>query len=288
MRDIILDTLIDSIKLLPFLILSYVIIELIEHKSSKKMEHILAKSGKFGPLLGSLLGIVPQCGFSVTASNFYAGRIISLGTLISVYLSTSDEAIPVMISHPELYKELIILLLVKFSIGFIAGFLIDLILRKINKNKTLENDYHEHIHHDICNDCQCDKKPIWLSVIKHSLKIFVFILIVSFILNTIIHLLGDELLKKLLLSGSIFQPFIASLIGLIPNCASSVLITELYISGSLSFASLVSGLVSAAGVGIVVLFEVNKNVKENLKILSIVYLIGSLCGILLNIFNLFV
>ena len=135
MRDVILDTLIDSIKLLPFLILSYVIIELIEHKSSKKMEHILAKSGKFGPLLGSLLGIVPQCGFSVTASNFYAGRIISLGTLISVYLSTSDEAIPVMISHPELYKELIILLLVKFSIGFIAGFLIDLILRKVNKNK---------------------------------------------------------------------------------------------------------------------------------------------------------
>lgn len=288
MLDVILDTLIDSIKLLPFLFLSYVIIELIEHSSSSKMKAILSKSGKLGPLAGSILGIIPQCGFSVTASNLYAGRIISLGTLISVYLATSDEAIPVMLSHPETIKTLIKVLILKFIIGFLVGTVIDFILRK--KVKKDDNDMiestSEHLH-QICehSHCHCESENVFKSIISHTFKVFLFVLIFAFTLNTIIHFIGNELLRHILMSGSVFQPFIVALIGLIPNCASSILITELFIDGSISFASLLTGLLSGAGIGIAVLFQVNKNAKENIKILSLTYFISVAIGIIFEIIN---
>ncbi len=280
MKDIILDTIFDSLKMLPFLFLSYLIIEYIEKKSSKKIQKLLSNSGKFGPIIGSLLGCLPQCGFSVTASNLYACRVISIGTLISVFLTTSDEAIPVLISNPGSIGVLLKIILIKLVIGIIFGFIIDYILRK--KEKVDTKEVTEHIHH-MCENCDCDHSGVFKSAIKHTINIFLFILIASFILNVVIWAIGDEMLSKILMSGTILQPFIASLIGLIPNCASSVLLTELYLSGNISFASIIAGLSSGSGIGLIVLLKENKNLKENLKILLSVYIIGTFTGLLIEL-----
>ena len=287
MLDVVFEVLIDSLKLLPFLFISYFIIELIEHKSSDKMEHMLRKSGIFGPAIGSALGIVPQCGFSVTASNLYAGKVITVGTLIAVFLSTSDEAIPIFLSHPDSLSKLLPIILIKFLVALVFGIIIDLFVNKLRSKKEADDEkVSEHIHH-MCKDCNCDDN-ILLSVLKHTLNIFVFILVVSFILEFAIYFIGDENFSKILMKDSIFQPVISSLIGLIPNCASSVLLTELYLEGSISFASIISGLLTGAGIGIVVLFKINDNIKENIKILLGVYGIGVFVGIMIEIFQIFI
>lgn len=282
MLDVIKDTLIDSVKMLPFLFLSYLIIEFIEHKSSKKIEKILKNSGKFGPAIGAILGIFPQCGFSVTASTLYASRVITLGTLITVFLTTSDEAIPVLLTHPNSFPLMLKIIGLKFILGMCVGFIIDLIFRKKHTPKEDVKETEEHIHH-MCEHCDCEHKGILRPALKHTIEVFIFILIFAFILNTAIYLIGEEMLSKILMSGSIFQPIIASLIGLIPNCASSVLLTELYLSGNISFASIIAGLSSGSGLGLVILFKENKNIKENLKILGIVYLIGVSIGLIIEL-----
>ena len=281
MIEEILHVLIEGLKLLPFLFISYLIIELIEHKSSKKMEETLKKSGVLGPIIGSILGLVPQCGFSVTASNFYAGRVITLGTLIAVFLSTSDEAIPIFIAHPESIDKLLPILLIKFFVAFIIGILIDFIYRKKHTLKEDVEELNEHIH-DMCSKCHCSEGNIFVSTLKHTFSVFLFIVIVLFVLHIGIHLIGEDTLSKILMKGNIFQPFIASLIGLIPNCASSVLLTELYLEGTVSFASIISGLLTGAGIGIAVLFRINKNQKENFKILGIVYGSGVFVGLVIE------
>ena len=283
MLDVIIDTLIDSLKLLPFLFISYLLIEFIEHKSSKSLEKILKNSGKFGPVIGSILGLVPQCGFSVTAANLYAGRVITLGTLIAVFLSTSDEAIPVLLSHPDSAPQIFKLLAFKLLIGILAGIIIDFIFRKKHNLKKDIEEVHEHMH-NMCSHCDCNHDHgILRPTSKHSTNRFIFTLIVAFILNTVIYFIGQEKLSTLLMSGTIFQPLIAGLIGLIPNCASSVLLTELYIAGNISFASVIAGLCTGAGIGMVVLFKVNHDFKQNLKILGTIYAIGSISGIIIGL-----
>ena len=281
MLDVLLDVIVDGLKLLPFLFVSYLIIELIEHKSSEKMEETLKKSGVFGPIIGSVLGLIPQCGFSVTASNLYAGRVITVGTLIAVFLSTSDEAIPIFLAHPESIGKLFPILIIKFVVALIVGLLIDFVFRKKHSLKEDVEDLNEHIHH-MCTDCHCEDH-LFLSVLKHTLNTFLFILLILLVLNFAIYFIGEDNLAKIMMEGNILQPFITSLIGLIPNCASSVLLTELYIEGTVSFASIISGLLTGAGIGIVVLFKINKNIKENLKILATVYGVGVLCGIAIEI-----
>lgn len=282
MIDVILDTLIDSLKMLPFLFLSYLIIEFIEHKSSKKIEKILKSSGKFGPVIGGSLGIFPQCGFSVTAATLYASRVITLGTLIAVFLTTSDEAIPVLLSHPENISILLKIIGIKFIIGICFGFITDLIFRKKHAPKEELKDATEHIH-NLCSHCDCKHDGILKPAIKHTVNVFIFILIFAFVLNTLIYVIGEEMLSKLLMNGSVFQPIVASLIGLIPNCASSVLLTELFLSGNISFASIIAGLSSGSGLGMVILFKENKNIKENLKILALIYVIGVSIGLLIEL-----
>lgn len=283
MLDVIIDTLIDSLKLLPFLFISYLLIEFIEHKSSKSLEKILKNSGKFGPVIGSILGLVPQCGFSVTAANLYAGRVITLGTLIAVFLSTSDEAIPVLLSHPDSAPQIFKLLAFKLLIGILVGIIIDFIFRKKHNLKKDIEEVHEHMH-NMCSHCDCNHDHgILRPTLKHTINIFIFIFIVAFILNTVIYFIGQEKLSTLLMSGTIFQPLIAGLIGLIPNCASSVLLTELYIAGNISFASVIAGLCTGAGIGMVVLFKVNHDFKQNLKILGTIYAIGSISGIIIGL-----
>lgn len=273
MKEVILETLIDSFKLLPFLFVTFLIIELFEHKLSKKSKEIVAKSGKFGPFFGSLLGIIPQCGFSVAATNFYATRIITLGTLFAVYLSTSDEMIPILIAENASVSLIIKVIIVKFIIGMVLGFIIDFIFRK----KEKEN-------YSICQKehCHCEK-GLWKAVFKHTFSIFLFILICNFGINLIMEFGGMKYLETILLKDNILAPIITSLIGLIPNCASSVVLTELFLSDAISFASLIAGLLSGAGIALLVLFRTNKNKKENILILSSIYLIGVVCGIILEI-----
>lgn len=276
MLDVIVDTLLDGIKLIPFLFIAFLILELLEHKLSGKNKKIIEKSGKFGPIIGSMLGAFPQCGFSVAATNFYATRIITLGTLISIYLSTSDEMLPLLISEGVDIKLIIKVLGIKIVIGMISGFIIDLIFRKKEKN---------HIH-DFCEEEHCNcKNGVLISTIKHTLNITLFIIIISFILNTIIYYVGEDTLGNLIFRKKVLGPILSSLIGLIPNCASSVVITQLYLENVISFGAMMSGLLTGSGVAILVLFKVNKNLKENLKILSLVYIIGVISGIIIELIN---
>ena len=277
--EVLKEAAIDSIKLLPFLFITYLIMEYIEHKTSQKSRETIKKSGKFGPLIGSFLGIFPQCGFSVVATNFYAGRVITLGTLISVYLTTSDEMIPIMISEAVPLWTILKILFVKLVIGIVAGFVIDFVLRLINKNKKIEEenivDLCEHDH------CHCEK-GILKSSIHHTLSIFVFILIVTFIINTAIYFIGEENISNILLNKPIFGPIVSSLIGLIPNCASSVIITNMYLKNVINVGTMIAGLLVNAGVGLVVLFKTNKKIKENIAIICLLYIVGVISGIVLE------
>lgn len=279
MLEVIEEALIDSFKLLPFLFITYLIMEYIEHKTSKKSKEVIKKSGKFGPAIGSILGIFPQCGFSVSATNLYAAKVITLGTLISVYLSTSDEMLPIFISEAVPISGIIKILLVKLVIGIIAGFLIDFILRKkiVNEEKIVDLCEKEH--------CHCEH-GIFKSALKHTLNIFIFILIVTIVINIVIYLIGEETIAEFLQYNPILGPIIAGFIGLIPNCASSVILTQLYLQNVISAATMISGLLVGAGVGLAVLFKTNKGIKENLKITGLLYGIGVLSGIIIQLIGL--
>lgn len=281
MWDIILDTIIDALKMLPFLFAAYLIIEYVEHKKSHKIETLLAGTGRFGFLGGALLGCFPQCGFSVAAANFYAGRVITMGTLIAVFIATSDEAIPVLLTRPESWPIILKLVLVKIVIAVIAGFLTDWILHGWLRKK--DGIHPEHIHEDMCGHCGCERSGIVRAALRHTASIFFFILLVSLLLNALISFIGEERLSALMMNNSAFQPVIAAVIGLIPNCASSVVLTELLLSGTISFGSAVSGLCAGAGIGLLVLFRVNKHTKENFCILGIVTATGILAGWLLQL-----
>ncbi len=271
--DIIQDTLMDTIKLLPFLLLTFIIIEYIEHKINNKK--LITKSKKFGPFFGSVLGVIPQCGISASATNLYATRIISLGTLISVYLSTSDEMLPLLLANKTNTNIILKILGIKFLIGMISGFIIDLILRKKEQPKIKDLCEHDH-----CN-CNHDHSII-KSAIKHTLKITLFIMIFSFIINIIFENFGESFLESLFMKNTIFSYFLSSLVGLIPNCGASILITELYINNTITLGAAISGLLTGAGIGLLILFKTNKNLKENLTIISIIYLIGIVSGIIID------
>ena len=275
MKDIVIDTLIDGVKLIPFLFIAFLIIELIEHKLSNRNKDLITKTGKFGPMFGSILGMFPQCGFSVLATNLYVTRIVSLGTLISIYLSTSDEMLPILLSENVEIGLIIKILLIKLFIGMVSGFIIDFILRK--KESKVEADY------DICHEenCHC-KDHLLLSVIKHTIHITLFLMIISFLLNCLLEYTGI-LDTNNIIANNPFSVFVTSLIGLIPNCGASVMITTLYLKNIISFASMISGLLTGSGVALLVLFRSNKKLSENIIILSLVYFIGVGAGLILEL-----
>lgn len=279
MIEVIEEAIIDSIKLLPFLFITYLIMEYIEHKTSQKSKEAIKKSGKFGPIIGSILGVFPQCGFSVSATNLYAARVITLGTLMAVYLSTSDEMLPIFISEAVPLITIVKILSVKLLVGMIAGFLIDFVLRMKNKNEQQEDKII-----DLCEKehCHCEH-GIVKSALKHTLSIFIFILIITVIVNIAIYFIGEETIAGFLQYNPILGSVIAGIIGLIPNCASSVILTQLYLENVITAATMISGLLVGAGVGLAVLFKTNKGIKENLKIVGLLYAIGVISGVIMQL-----
>ena len=277
---------IESLMMLPFLAIAFFILEYIEAKVEEKSSAVIEKAGKAGPFAGALLGLIPQCGFSVIGSNFYAKRIITLGTLIAIYLSTSDEALLVMLTKPNRILDILTVLGIKLAIALVAGYVIDLFLRK--KAKT-DECHHRHHHDDSCDDEEligeehCCYHTDWKAIIKctakRTISVFAFLFAANLALGYVIELVGEARLQEIMLTDSIFQPLLTALIGLIPNCAPSVILAELYIEGAISLGSVISGLCTGAGVGLIVLFRVNRGVKSNLGIVALLYVIGALSGV---------
>ena len=272
--DALLDAVLDTLRTLPFLFAAFLVIESAEHYSNQFSSRVLARVGKAGPFLGAVLGCIPQCGCSVAAANLYSGGLITLGTLLAVFLSTSDEAVLILLAHPGSGKVIGSLLIWKVMIGIGAGCLVDLLFRKRKEEKHIE---------EMCKSCGCsDTSGVLRPALLHTVRLGVYLLIFTFCLNLILELVGIEQLSRILGKNTPFQPFLAALLGLIPNCASSVLITELYLSGGLSFASAIAGLCAGAGVGAAVLFRSNHPVGENVKIVALLYGIAVVSGLLLG------
>lgn len=279
MADILIDALIDTVKLLPFLFLTYLAMEYLEHKTSRKVLIWVQKAGNYGPVIGSLLGAVPQCGFSAMASSLYAGRVISIGTLVAIYLSTSDEMLPMLISERAPIKTILTIIAGKIVIALLWGFLCDYVIFR-NENA------HEHIHiHSMCEQehCNCDK-GILSSALKHTVQITVFIFLVSVALGALISLAGEEGLAEFVLNNRVAGPFITALIGLIPNCAASVIITQLFLEGAIGVGPMMAGLLTGAGVGWLVLARASNDVKRTAKVVITMYVIGVICGLILGFF----
>lgn len=274
MWDAILDALLDTAKLVPFLFLTYIVMECLEHKAGEGVRTLIKRAGRFGPVIGGVLGIVPQCGFSAAASNLYAGRMITLGTLMAIYLSTSDEMLPILISERAPMGDILKILLAKAVIGCLAGVAIDFLMRRRKPEE------HNHIH-DICEheNCHCEQ-GILRSALTHTAKISLFVFLIGTALNLLLHLVGDEALSGLILNHPVLGPVLAGLVGLIPNCAGSVVITQLYLQGALEFGGTMAGLLTGSGVGLLVFFRVNHDKEESLRILGLLYGIGVLAGIL--------
>ncbi|MBP3437592.1 MAG: arsenic efflux protein [Clostridia bacterium] len=280
-KEVLPETLLDFLKILPFLFLSFLLMEFLEHKASERMLSFVYKGGRLGPLLGGLLGAVPQCGFSAASAGLYAGRVISLGTLLAIFLSTSDEMIPIMIAGGADALLIFKILLIKVVLGILLGFLVDFVYRLVHKEENAHR--HEHGVSELCQEhiCHCEK-GIWRSTLYHTAEIGAFLLLTSLALNTLFFFIGEESLRAVFTSIPVLGNLLSSLIGLIPNCASSIVITELYLEGVISAGCMFSGLLTGCGVGLLVLFRTKKNFKANLTVLGLLYGLGTVCGILLD------
>lgn len=282
-HDIFLHGILDTLKLALFLFAAYLLMEFLEHKASDKTSAFLKRSGKLGPLVGGALGAIPQCGFSSVSANLFCGKVISLGTLIAVFLSTSDEMLPIMLSGigDRLSAAKILFILgYKILVGVAVGFAVDLVVKLASLGHS-HDDGHGHIH-EICEaeGCNCEG-GIFRSAIKHTLTTSLFILVITVAINAILFFLGEEKLSMLLPDIPVVSHLICTLIGLIPNCASSVALTEFYMSEIITLGEMLSGLFAGSGVGLLILFRVNKkNIKENLVILAILIASGTLFGVL--------
>ena len=288
--DVVLDALIDSLKILPFLFITYLIMEYLEHKTAEFTSGIVEKTEYFGPLWGGLIGAFPQCGFSAAASNLYAGRVITLGTLIAIYLSTSDEMVPLFISEQVPIPTMIKILAIKALIGIIAGFIIDLIVHAYHRaHSRSANDpvriealcEKEHCHCD--DDEDAGLLGIAKSALVHTIHIFLFVLGLSLVLNLVIELIGSDDVALLLKTSPVISHILAGLVGLIPNCAASVIITELYLDHMITLGTMMSGLLVGAGIGLLVLFRVNDDKKENINIAILLFAIGTVVGLLIDL-----
>jgi len=302
-------TLHDTWSLIPFLFIVFVLLEYMEHSMTDRSLAIIEKAGRSGPLWGGVIGAFPQCGFSVMATNLFAGRIITIGTIVAVYLSTSDEMLAIMLSSSTSPVKIIKIVLLKIAIGVAAGFGVDFIHRtrvKLQQHRhrhhhdhghhhhhhhNLEGEHHHEEHHehheyisDFCieEDCHCGNESPVIAALKHTLKIYLVIFVVTFLLNLVIDLAGLEIIEEVVSKAGIWAPVVSCVIGMIPNCASSVAITQLYLSGAISLGTAMAGLLTGSGIAWIVLFRVNPHSRQNFKIMGIVFIVGAVSGIILN------
>ena len=276
--EVIWHGFIDTLKLVLFLFLTYLLMEFIEHKASDKARGLMTRAGVFGPAIGGAFGAVPQCGFSAAAANLYTGRVITLGTLMAVFLSTSDEMLPIMLAGNIKISNVLLIILYKSLVGIAAGFAIDLSMRLMNiKREEINID-------EICDNdgCHCEA-GILKSAIHHTVSVSLFILAVTLVLNTVVFFVGYDAISSSVFSLPFVSHLLCSFVGLIPNCASSVALTELAVSGVISVGSMMSGLFAGAGVGVLVLFKMNKRYKENLMIVGLLIAIGVTFGLLADL-----
>lgn len=286
MLDALLDAVFDSLKILPFLFVTYLIMEYLESHTEDRVRDLVKRAGWMGPFWGGLLGAIPQCGFSAAASNLYAGRAISLGTLIAIFLSTSDEMIPIMISEAVPASKMLKLLLVKLIIGILCGFVIDGFCHIRSSRKTGQpEDGEDFLIDRLCEKehCHCENGSIVASALKHTLHIILFVFLITVILNLGFLFLGEERLTAVIASRPVSGMFLSGLIGLIPNCGASVLLTQMYLHGVLPASHLIAGLLDGAGVGLLILFRVNPDQKENLRITLLLYLLAVVFGMLIHL-----
>lgn len=271
----------DVIGLLPFLFLTYLLMELMEHYAGSNFSKAIQNSGKFGPLIGAVIGVIPQCGFSATAASFFSARIIGVGTIIAVFLSTSDEMLPILLSEAVPFTTIVKILLSKAAIACVSGYFASFVYQNLLRKKEGDLDIHV-----VCEEehCSCEDgvlKSAW----KHTVKIFFYIFAITFFFNAIIEGVGEDSLANAFSNLPIIGQMVAALVGLIPNCASSVVITQLYLKGVISAGMMMSGLLVNAGIGSLVLIRLNRHVKENVGILSAVYVFGVVWGILIDLFG---
>lgn len=277
--EVLLHSLLETARVAIFLFLVYLIMELIEHRAPASAERIMRRAGRFAPLLGGMLGALPQCGFSAAAAGLYSGRVITLGTLLAVFLSTSDEMLPILIGGNIEIGKILLIIVYKISVGIFIGIAIDIILHLFGREHA-----HAHIE-DMCEEggCHCER-GIFRSALYHTLTVSLFVLIVTLGVSSLVYFVGEEALASLFPRIPVLSHLVGALIGLIPSCASSVLLTELAISGIISTGAMLSGLFAGAGAGILVLIRTNKPRKNTLIIILLLLLFGALFGMLAELF----
>ena len=276
--EVVLHGLFELLILIPFLYLTYLLMEFIEHKASDKARAAMTRAGKLGPLVGAPLGALPQCGFSSVASNLYTGRVITLGTLIAVFLSTSDEMIPILVAGEVEIVTVLLIIVYKIVVAIAVGLAVDLVIRLMGRGK-------EEINIDeICDEdgCKCER-GIFLSALHHTVSVGLWCLIVIMAIGTLVFLVGTEALAAIVPNIPVISHMICALIGLIPNCAASVALSELALGGIITSGEMIAGLFSAAGVGMLVLLRVNKHRKENIAIILILVLAGAIFGFIADL-----
>jgi len=299
MLETFISVLSETVHILPLLLVVYIGIEFIEYKFGHKTITLVQKAGSFGPVIGAIAGIFPQCGLAVVATSLYTQRLVTIGTLLAVYLSTSDEAIPIILSHPDKFDVLLPLIISKILIALMAGYLLDFMFKKSNQSILAhihayahgEDDSH-HNHTEImdreacCGHNPCSPsqelrlKQIFFHPVIHTVKIFIFILVVSFLMELLFLYMGEDAVEKLLRQHILLQPFFAAVLGLTPSCAASVVITEMYIKDSIIYGSLIAGLCASSGLGILVLFKEAESKKDFFRIVGLLLGISILVGYL--------
>ena len=282
LEHIVIHAVKDNLTVIPFLFVTYCMMESMEHAMASKTEGAVKYSGKMGPLFGGILGIIPQCGFSAAAASFYSGGVITLGTLLAIFLSTSDEMLPIFISEAVPVMTIAKILGVKVLIGVIAGFCVDFGLKRIGKGHVVQKHIHDLCEQEHCH-CEEEESSVWKSALIHTMKVFGFIFIVSLLLHLVMECGGEDALEWFANNHSSLAAVLTGLVGLVPNCAASIIITQLYLKNLISAGAMMAGLLVGAGVGVLVLFRTNRPVKQNVKITGLLYGIGVAAGLLVDL-----
>lgn len=275
LKDILLDTIMDVLKIIPYLFIIYLLLEWMEQEAGHKMEHFLQKHRRLNPLAGTLFGLLPSCGFASAASSLYATGVISAGTLVAVYLASSDEMLSIMISMKAPFSKIWPILLVKLIVGCIGGYCLDI----FSKHRTIDvNAFCKQEHDD-------HSRGILHSALKHTIEVTIWLLIITFLFNGFVEWIGEDTLYAFVTNHPNQSVVVSTVVGMIPSCASSILLTTMYLDGVISFASVCAGLLVNAGTGMMVLWRVNRNYKDNFKILLMTWVFGLISGLLIDLLS---